>query len=56
MAIPQHRLAAVLEASARGHATLLIDGQYGHGPDAVRIAADQAASATLALIEGRGAL
>jgi AcrR family transcriptional regulator len=49
-------LAAVLEASAHGHAMLLLDGEYGQGPDAVRVAADQAASATLALIEGRKAL
>jgi AcrR family transcriptional regulator len=49
-------LAAVLEASAHGHAALLIDGQYGQGPAAVRVAADQAAAATLALIEGRKAL
>jgi AcrR family transcriptional regulator len=49
-------LAAVLEASAHGHATLLVDGEYGTGADAVRIAADQAAGATLALIEGRKAL
>jgi AcrR family transcriptional regulator len=49
-------LATVLEASAHGHAALLIDGQYGHGPDAVGVAADHAAGATLALIEGRKAL
>lgn len=49
-------LAGALEASAHGHATLLLDGEYGHGPDAVRTAADRAAAATLALIEGRKAL
>jgi AcrR family transcriptional regulator len=49
-------LAAALEATAHGHATLLIDGEYGQGADAVRIAADRAANATLALIEGRRAL
>jgi AcrR family transcriptional regulator len=49
-------LAAVLEASAHGHATLLLDGEYGQGSDAVRVAADQAAGATLALIAGRKAL
>ncbi len=49
-------LAAALEATAHGHAALLIDGEYGQGPDAVRAAADRAASATLALIEGRKAL
>jgi AcrR family transcriptional regulator len=49
-------LAAVLEATAHGHAALLIDGEYGQGPDAIHAAADQAAGATLALIEGRKAL
>ena len=49
-------LSAALEATAHGHAMLLLDGEYGHGPDAVRSAANQAAAATLALIEGRRAL
>ena len=49
-------LAAALEATAHGHAALLRDGEYGDGPDAVRIAADRAAAATLALIAGRQAL
>jgi AcrR family transcriptional regulator len=49
-------LATALEASAHGHAALLIDGQYGQGLAAVRVAADHAAGATLALIEGRKAL
>lgn len=49
-------LAAALEATAHGHAALLRDGEYGAGPDAVRIAADKAAAATLALIAGRQAL
>jgi AcrR family transcriptional regulator len=49
-------LTAVVEASAHGHATLLLDGEYGHGPDAIRVAADQAARATLALVAGRRAL
>jgi AcrR family transcriptional regulator len=49
-------LAAALEATAHGHAALLRDGEYGDGPDAVRTAADRAAGATLALIEGRRAL
>jgi hypothetical protein len=35
---------------------LLVDGGYGQGPDAVRVAADRAAAATFALIEGRKAL
>lgn len=49
-------LSAALEATAHGHAMLLLDGEYGHGQDAVRSAANQAAAATLALIEGRRAL
>jgi AcrR family transcriptional regulator len=49
-------LAAALEATAHGHAALLVDGEYGQGPDAIRVAADKAASATLALIAGRKAL
>jgi AcrR family transcriptional regulator len=49
-------LASALEATAHGHAALLVDGEYGEGPDAVRAAADRAASATRALIEGRRAL
>jgi AcrR family transcriptional regulator len=49
-------LVAVLEANAHGHAALLLDGEYGQGPDVVRFAADQAAGATLALIDGRKAL
>lgn len=49
-------LTGALEATAHGHAALLLDGDYGHGPDAVRGAADKAAAATLALIEGRQAL
>jgi len=49
-------LTAAAEATAHGHAMLLVDGEYGHGPDAVRAAADAAARATLALIAGRAAL
>jgi AcrR family transcriptional regulator len=49
-------LAAAAEATAHGHAMLLLDGSFGPGGDAVRAAADQAASATLALIHGRTAL
>jgi hypothetical protein len=49
-------LAGALEATAHGHAALLVDGEYGHGPQAVRVAADRAASASLALVEGRKAL
>jgi AcrR family transcriptional regulator len=49
-------LAEALEATAHGHAALLRDGEYGTGPDAVRVAAGKAAAATLALIAGRQAL
>jgi AcrR family transcriptional regulator len=49
-------LAAVLEATAHGHAALLLDGEYGDGADSVRAAAEQAAHATHALIDGRDAL
>jgi AcrR family transcriptional regulator len=46
-------LAAAVEAAAYGHAMLLLDGDYGHGDEAVELAADRAARATLALVEGR---
>jgi AcrR family transcriptional regulator len=49
-------LGDALEASAHGHAMLLLDGSYGEGPDAIDRAAARAAGATLALIEGRAAL
>ena len=49
-------LADALEASARGHAALLLEGAYGEGPAAIDRAAAQAARATLALIQGRAAL
>jgi AcrR family transcriptional regulator len=49
-------LSDAVEATAHGHAALLIDGDYGDGPDAVAAAADMAAAATLALIAGRTAL
>ena len=49
-------LAAAAEATAHGYAMLLLDGSYGQGEDAVRAASGQAASAVLALIQGRAAL
>jgi AcrR family transcriptional regulator len=49
-------LADAVEATAHGHAALLINGDYGDGPDIVGAAADKAAAATLALIAGREAL
>jgi hypothetical protein len=49
-------LGDALEAVAHGHAMLLLDGNYGEGPDAIDQAAEQAAVVTLALIQGRAAL
>jgi AcrR family transcriptional regulator len=46
-------LATAVEATARGFALLLLDGDFGTGTQAVTRAADQAARATMALIEGR---
>jgi hypothetical protein len=46
-------LATAVEATARGFALLLLDGDFGAGAQAVARAADQAARATMALIEGR---
>jgi hypothetical protein len=49
-------LADALEASAHGHAMLLIHGDYGDGPDAVAAAAAKAVASARALIAGRQAL
>lgn len=49
-------LSDAVEASAHGHAMLLIDGDYGDGPDAVGTAAAKAVAAARALIAGREAL
>jgi AcrR family transcriptional regulator len=49
-------LTAAAEATAYGYAMLLVDGEYGQGPDAVDAAADNAARAVGALIAGRAAL
>ena len=46
-------LAAAIEAAAYGHAMLLLEGDYGKGDEAVELAADRAARATLALVESR---
>ena len=46
-------LAAAVEAAAYGHAMLLLEGDYGQGGEAVELAADRAARATLALVESR---
>jgi AcrR family transcriptional regulator len=49
-------LADAVEATAHGYATLLIDGEYGEGPDAVNDAAAKAVASARALIAGRQAL
>ena len=49
-------LATAVEATAHGHAALLLDGHFGRGRGAAKRAADSAARATLALIEGRALL
>jgi AcrR family transcriptional regulator len=46
-------LATAVEAGAHGHAMLLLDGSFGDGDCAVEEAAERAAGATLALVEGR---
>jgi len=48
-------LATAVEATAHGHAMLLLDGDFGQGPAAVEEAADRAARAVLALLLGRQA-
>jgi AcrR family transcriptional regulator len=50
------RLALAIVATAHGHATLMLDGTFGAGPEAVETAANQAAAAALALIAGRDSL
>jgi AcrR family transcriptional regulator len=49
-------LADAVEASAHGHAMLLIHGDYRDGPDAVDAAAAKAVASARALIAGRQAL
>jgi AcrR family transcriptional regulator len=49
-------LADAVEATAHGHAMLLIDGEYGEGPDAVNAAAAKTVASVHALIAGRQAL
>jgi AcrR family transcriptional regulator len=46
-------LATAIEAAAHGHAMLLLDGSFGEGNEAVELAAERAARATLALAESR---
>jgi len=49
-------LADAVEATAHGHAMLLIDGQYGQGSDALNVAAAKTIASVRALIAGRQAL
>jgi AcrR family transcriptional regulator len=49
-------LAVAVEATAHGHAMLLVDGDFGDGNEAVEVAAERAARATIALIAGRDLL
>lgn len=46
-------LATAVEAAIHGHAMLLLYGDFGQGEEAIEHAAEQAARATLALIESR---
>lgn len=46
-------LAAAVEAAAYGHARLLFEGDYGHGSEAIELAAERAARATQALVQSR---
>lgn len=61
-ALPNHceaaseDLATAIEATAHGHATLLLDGSFGQGNEAIELAAEGAARATLALVESRALL
>lgn len=45
-------LATAVEATAHGHAMLLLDGRFGAGKQAVESASAQAARVTLALVRG----
>ena len=51
-----NELTDAVEATAHGYAMLLIDGEYGEGPDAVNAAAARAIASARALIAGRQAL
>lgn len=46
-------LAEAVEATAHGHAMFLLDGKYGQGAEAIERAAERAAAATRALVDGR---
>jgi AcrR family transcriptional regulator len=45
-------LATAVEATAHGHAMLLLDGRFGVGEAAAELASERAARATLALVRG----
>jgi len=51
--VPADRLATAVEATARGFALLLLDGDFGAGTRAIDSAAEQAGAATLALVKSR---
>jgi AcrR family transcriptional regulator len=53
---PAEDLATAVEATAYGHAKLLLDDGAAQRAEAVELAAERAARATLALIESRGLL
>jgi|SRR5580658_3150654 AcrR family transcriptional regulator len=53
---PNQPLAIAVEAVAHGYAMMLLDGDFGTEPGAVLDAAEQAARATYAVIEGRSLL
>lgn len=46
-------LVTAVEATAHGFAVMLLDGEFGDPGDAAEKAADRAAAATVALVEGR---
>lgn len=50
---PSEELAEAVEATAHGYAMMLLDGEPGQGEDAVELAAERAARATLALVASR---
>jgi hypothetical protein len=51
--VPSQELAIAVEATAHGHAMLLLDGSFGSGAEAIELAAERAARAALALVESR---
>jgi AcrR family transcriptional regulator len=53
---PSEELAEAVEATAHGYAMLLLDGEPGQGKEAVELAAERAARATLALVASRDVL